>query len=130
MTIPIHPSRILMCVAAPLLLVHGATSPARANDDERRSATVKMSDLDLNDADDRKLLDRRIRRAIRQVCPPQPGASPILIDRCAQQARKSAREGVRSRQLAAEAAKRSFPPQVQTTVTFDRLLTRRPIAER
>lgn len=111
-------SNMLVCVAVPLLLAAGTAAPARANDDQGRSVTVRTSDLDLSSADGRRKLDRRIRRAARTVCGPA-GIGLVQADPCVKLAEQEARQTMRSRQMLAEARKGSSPPPARATITFD-----------
>ena len=99
-----HTKQAVLCVTA-LLLAEGA-SPANARTAQERSTTVKTSDIDLNSQLGRKLLDRRIRRAARIVCPKKPG-SLIPEQACVKQAEETAWQTVRSRQLQAKASTES-----------------------
>ncbi len=119
MNTSIRPKSILLCAAAPLLLLaQGAASPARASVEETRSKIVWMSDLDLTSPDGRKELDRRINRAAHSVCDPWAGSGNVLAAQCVRLALKNARQDVQSRLMTAERGSRPIPVDVPSSV-FD-----------
>lgn len=84
------PRQILLCLAAPLLLLHPAGTPAGADTGDTRVRLVETADLDLSSPDDRRELDRRIARAARSVCGPV-GMASAGFAACTTKARRSAR---------------------------------------
>ena len=110
----IHPvSTALYMTVLPLLLAAVVATPAHASDEENRSVAVRTADLDLNSAEGRKRLDRRIHRAARSVCGPEIGASRISSNRCVRRAETAAWQNMESRGFFA----RTRPAETQTAET-------------
>ena len=110
----IHPvSTALYMTVLPLLLAAVVATPAHASDEENRSVAVRTADLDLNSAEGRKRLDRRIHRAARSVCGPDIGASRISSNRCVRRAETAAWQKMESRGFFA----RNRPAQTRTAET-------------
>ena len=86
----INPIPVLYMTVLPLLMAVAVATPAHASDEENQSAVVRTSDLDLNSAEGRKKLDRRIHRAARSVCGPDVGVSRISSHRCVRRAEANA----------------------------------------
>jgi UrcA family protein len=97
----------------PLLLAAVVATPAHASDEENRSVAVRTADLDLNSAEGRKRLDRRIHRAARSVCGPDIGASRISSNRCVRRAETAAWQNMESRGFFA----RTRPAETRTAET-------------
>jgi len=110
----IHPaSTALYMTVLPLLLAAVVATPAHAGDEENRSVAVRTADLDLNSAEGRKRLDRRIHRAARSVCGPDIGASRISSNRCVRRAETAAWQNMESRGFFA----RTRPAETRTAET-------------
>lgn len=110
----IHPvSTALYMTVLPLLLAAVVATPAHASDEENRSVAVRTADLDLNSAEGRKRLDRRIHRAARSVCGPDIGASRISSNRCVRRAETAAWQNMESRGFFA----RTRPAETRTAET-------------
>ena len=110
----IHPvSTALYMTVLPLLLAAVVATPAYASDEENRSVAVRTADLDLNSAEGRKRLDRRIHRAARSVCGPDIGASRISSNRCVRRAETAAWQNMESRGFFA----RTRPAETRTAET-------------
>lgn len=108
-------SALLAC-----LLFAGLPSGAAAAADETPRVTVPHDDLDLMLVSDRKKLDRRMRRAIKTLC---PGSGIELrvnfsVVRCRQVATASAKEQVRK--AVAAAAGESSPARFAGDQVDDR----------
>lgn len=104
----------LLPFALPLSLLL-APSPSFAQIDEQAPALrVRVSDLDLSSPAGEKELDRRIRRAAVDLCPPPTGtriASAMCIEDAVLSARKS-RDLVIAQSVAA--SMRTFPIRIVT----------------
>lgn len=100
-------NRIIASIAAAVTLA--AAAPAAADQQTGRSATVSYADLDLGDAGDRAILNRRIAAATERVCGSYAGVSSeeaIAIDRCRAEARRTVARQLAERWGAAEFARR------------------------